>query len=524
MDLPPERHLPGDADGDRSQGKVGQATHRVVVGSTAPTIDGEISVSETMYDAGDTITFSATAKDAEDGRAADGLLTDPTAYNWTVVFHPADHIHPFRDDIIGTGGSITIPRDAHNVDTTWYEIKLTVTDSTGLSTTKSVEVHPNLVQLQFSSNNPDAVYTIDGVPHQGTYSETGVVGVERVIAAVPQYVDGVRLVFGSWSDGRLASHTITTPGTATSYVVTYDEYVAPNTPDPSSIPTQILASQSANAKRLLDAAGTLAGVVSTAVANIPAGLVDAISAASADPTRIPAITLGAARAGILDTLSRATVPVLNAITDVAATEAPFENRRSGRRARLQRGSRQHRRTQCAGSDQQRTVGLRGQPLAGRHHARFAGCLRCSRRGTRGAPSRGPQGRQVPGAFANLFDDLSSGFGIPLPPSSGNEASLASALARTLRIADQVVRSSADVLGATVGGQVRVAQETGDGLQVFLAANPGPGPTRLGRPHPRRSEPRGQCRPTRSATSARRGGGPSGECGSRIAEFRDWMDA
>jgi hypothetical protein len=341
-----------------------------------------------------------------------------------------------------------------------------------LSTTKSVEVHPNLVQLQFTSINPDAVYTIDGVPHTGTYSETAVVGVERVIAAVPQYVNGVRLVFGSWSDGSLASHTITTPGTATSYVVTYDEYVAPNTPDPSSIPTQILASQSANAKRLLAAAGTLAGVVSAAVADVPAGLVNAISAASVDPTRIPAITLSVFN-GVLDTLSRATVPVLNAITDVAATEAL---RIVGVAAAL------------ASNVVPISIAVLNTPAAISNvllHSAvniLQSVITLDQEGVLNALDLGrvaleaevaEQSGQVPGAFANLFDDLSSGFGIPLPPSSENETSLASALARTLRIADQVVRSSLDVAGATVGGQVRVAQETGDGLQVFLAANPGP---------------------------------------------------
>jgi glucose/arabinose dehydrogenase/PKD repeat protein len=462
------------------EGRIGQATHRVVVGSTAPTIDGKITVtidgeiadSETKYDAGDTITFSATAKDAEDGRAGDGVMTDPAAYNWTVVFHHADHIHPFRDDIIGTGGSITIPRDAHNVDTTWYEIRLTVTDSSGLSTTKFVEVHPNLVELQFTSNDPDAIYTIDGVPHQGTYSERGVVGVERVIAAVPQYVNGTRLVFGSWSDGRLASHTITTPGTATTYSLTYDKYVAPNTPDLSSIPTQILASQAANAKRLLDAAATLAGVVSAAVADVPAGLVNAVLAASADPTRIPAITLDVFN-GALDTLSRATVPVLNALTDVAATEAI---RIVGVAAAL------------ASNVVPVSIAVLTAPAAISNvllHSAIdlvQAVIALDPEGVYNILDVGrvtleaevaEQGGLVPGAFANLFDDLSSSYGIPLPPPSENGTSLVSALARTLRIADQVVRSSVDILGATVVGQARVAQQTGDGLQVFLAANAGP---------------------------------------------------
>lgn len=455
------------------EGRVGQTTHRIVVGSTAPAIVGDITVNKTKYDAGDTITFSATAKDAEDGRPGDLANKDPNAYHWTVQFHHADHVHPFRDDIVGTGGSVTIPRDAHNVDTTWYRITLTVTDSTGLFTTKSVDVHPNLVQLQFGSNNPDAVYTIDGVPHKGTYTETAVVGVKRVIAAVtPQYVNGVRLEFGSWSDGSLASHTIVTPRTATSYVVTYDEYVAPKAPDPFSIPTQILKSQAANAQRLVDAFATLGGVVSNAIADVPAGLAHAISEASAGPARIPAIAVDVIR-GLLDTVSRATAPVVNAITDVAATEA----------LRLVSVA-----AALASNVTPVGIAVLNAPFA------VSGVLLDSalnvlravttldEQALLGALDLGrvvledelaKQHGLVLGALANMFDDVAAGFAIPLPPTEPGQVPIVSALERTLRIGSAVLTSTIDIAAGTFGGQVGVGRAAADGLQVFLAANLNP---------------------------------------------------
>ena len=84
-----------------------------------------------LYNAGDTISFSGIGTDAEDGT----VLPD-SAYNWTVVFHHADHVHPFRDNIVGPTGTVTIPRSADNIDTTFYRITLTVTDSSGLSTSQ----------------------------------------------------------------------------------------------------------------------------------------------------------------------------------------------------------------------------------------------------------------------------------------------------------------------------------------------------------------------------------------------------
>ncbi len=193
--------------------KTSVATQQITVGSTPPT--AAVTVNKTTYNAGDTIAFTGTGSDAQDG-------TDLT-YNWTVVFHHADHVHPFRDNIIGPTGSITIPRTADQLYNTFYRITLTVTDKSGLSTTQSVDVKPNLVALTFDASNPAVTYTIDGVPHKGRYTEQAVVGVEHVLnAPSPQSVSGGQLVFGSWSDGGAQSHTIITPATGTSYVVTYD--------------------------------------------------------------------------------------------------------------------------------------------------------------------------------------------------------------------------------------------------------------------------------------------------------------
>ena len=194
--------------------KTGQATKRITVGSTAPTVNILTPVNNALYSAGDTVSFTGTASDAEDGTLPD------SAYKWTVAFHHADHIHPFRDNIIGPSGSVVIPRGADNIDTTWYRITLTVTDSSGLSTSRSVDVKPRLVTLTFNANDPEASFTIDGIPKTGSYTEQAVVGVERVLGAPsPQYVGNGQFVFNNWSDGQAQTHTIITPGTNANYTV-----------------------------------------------------------------------------------------------------------------------------------------------------------------------------------------------------------------------------------------------------------------------------------------------------------------
>ena len=198
-----------------------QATTTITVGSIAPTATILTPVNNAPYSAGDTISFTADV--------GDGSLPDD-AYKWTVVFHHADHVHPFQDNIVGPSGSVVIPRDPHNVATTFYRLTLTVTDpSSGLSTTSQpVDVRPRLVTTTYNANHPEATFTIDGIPHTGSYSEQAVVGVQRVLGAPsPQDVSDGQLVFNNWSDGGAQSHTIITPDANASYTVTYDFVAVP---------------------------------------------------------------------------------------------------------------------------------------------------------------------------------------------------------------------------------------------------------------------------------------------------------
>ncbi|WNG86274.1 PQQ-dependent sugar dehydrogenase [Mycobacterium sp. ITM-2016-00317] len=205
--------------------KTGRATQRIVVGSTAPTATITSPVQNSQYSAGDVLSFTGVGADAEDG-----VLPD-AAYKWTIQFGHADHVHPFRDNIIGPSGMVVLPRSSDNVDTTFYRITLTVTDSSGLSTTETVEIKPRLAPMTFTASDPNAVYTIDGIPHRGTFTEMGVVGVERVVGAVsPQYLPDGQLVFNSWSNGEAATHIIVTPLTGGTYTVNYDKFSTPPTP------------------------------------------------------------------------------------------------------------------------------------------------------------------------------------------------------------------------------------------------------------------------------------------------------
>jgi glucose/arabinose dehydrogenase/regulation of enolase protein 1 (concanavalin A-like superfamily) len=205
--------------------KTNQATQKITVGSTLPTATILTPTDKALYSAGDTISFSGTGTDAEDGTLPD------SAYVWKIDFQHGDHKHPFRDGIVGKSGTFQIPRGADNTSNTWYRIYLTVTDSSGLSTTKSIDILPRIVTLSFSANFADATFTIDGLPKTGTFTEQAVVGVERVIdAPTPQYIGNLQYHFSAWSDGLAKSHTITTPAQNASYQVTFTKATSPPAP------------------------------------------------------------------------------------------------------------------------------------------------------------------------------------------------------------------------------------------------------------------------------------------------------
>ena len=294
--------------------KTDQTTQRIVVGSTAPTVTITSPVHEAHYNAGDKISFSGSATDVEDGTTLPN-----SAYTWTVEFHHADHIHPFADNIIGPTGSITIPTDESNVSTTWYRVILTVTDSSGLSSSTFVDVKPNLVNLTFTSTDPEAVYLIDGIPHKGTYIEQAVVGVKRILnVPSPQTTSDGTIVFGDWSDGGAQSHTVTTPGTDTTYTVVFDDASPHPAPEPFAVIRRLVNNELDSLVRLADAMHKVSSPLLGTVGGLPVAVLGAIGDAVADPAHAAAIVDELTR-DVVAGLAQAAAPIVNALTDVVAT-------------------------------------------------------------------------------------------------------------------------------------------------------------------------------------------------------------
>jgi glucose/arabinose dehydrogenase len=171
----------------------------------------------TMYSAGNTIAYSGTATDAEDGNLP------ASAFTWLIVFHHDTHTHPFLGPFTGTtSGMFTIPTSGETSANVFYRIHLTVRDSAGQTREVTRDVLPRTSRVTLAASPAGLGLTLDGAPVPTPYTFTGVVGMVRTIEAPsPQTLGSTKYMFQSWSDGGAKTHTIVTPVTDTTFTATY---------------------------------------------------------------------------------------------------------------------------------------------------------------------------------------------------------------------------------------------------------------------------------------------------------------
>jgi len=168
------------------------------------------------FQAGDVITYSGDGTDPDDG------ALPASAYTWNIDFLHDGHVHPGTPISGVTGGSFTIPTSGHDFSgNTRYRITLTVHDSTGLSSTRSVTVHPQKVNLSFDTVPSGRTLYFDGIAKATPFVADTLVGFNHTIEARNQVAGSTSYTFASWSDGGGQQHTITVPPTPQSYAATF---------------------------------------------------------------------------------------------------------------------------------------------------------------------------------------------------------------------------------------------------------------------------------------------------------------
>jgi PKD repeat protein len=191
-------------------------TITVTVGNTPPTATIVSPAAGTTWKVGDVITFSGTATDPQDGTLPASALT------WNLVMQhcPSNcHTHPLQD-FMGVGsGSFTAPDHEYP---SYLELRLTATDSGGLSDTKVLRLDPKTVVLTFQTTPGGLQLTVGSTTSAATFSRTVIVGSANTVSAVsPQTKARQRYSFSSWSDGGAQTHTIVAPATAATYTARF---------------------------------------------------------------------------------------------------------------------------------------------------------------------------------------------------------------------------------------------------------------------------------------------------------------
>jgi glucose/arabinose dehydrogenase len=171
----------------------------------------------TTFKAGDTIDFSGSATDPEDGATGSGGLA------WWAELHHDTHTHPFQPETRGGSGSVTLPVRTETSDNVFYRFHLRATDSRGQTAEVTRDVVPRKAQVTIATQPAGLALTLDGQPISGPTTFTGVVGVERDLGAADQIANGRRYRFDGWSDSLAATHTISTPAADTTYTATFTD-------------------------------------------------------------------------------------------------------------------------------------------------------------------------------------------------------------------------------------------------------------------------------------------------------------
>jgi hypothetical protein len=128
------------------------------------------------------------------------------------------HEHPLQTFAGVVSGSFVAPDHEHPAH---LELRLTATDSGGLSHTTSVRLDPQTVQLSFSSSPTGLTLAVGSTSQPAPFTRTAIMGSTLSVSAPsPQASGGTTYEFSNWSDGGAQTHNIVA-STSRSYVATY---------------------------------------------------------------------------------------------------------------------------------------------------------------------------------------------------------------------------------------------------------------------------------------------------------------
>ena len=188
----------------------GTAAVTVNAGNTAPNATITAPASGTTWKVGDPIQFAGGATDAQDGPLP------PSALSWSLILNhcPSNcHTHPLQDFQGVAGGSFTTPDHEYPA---YLDLRLTATDSGGLSDTETLRLDPKTVSITLNSAPGGFSLVLNGSQATAPFTRTVIQGSRNSISAPsPQTKAKKSWLFKSWSDSGAQTHDVIANSTAT---------------------------------------------------------------------------------------------------------------------------------------------------------------------------------------------------------------------------------------------------------------------------------------------------------------------
>ena len=193
---------------------------RIYAGNGPPEPTISSPAQDKLFAVGEKIVLRGSATDPQDGELPDSAL------GWEVVqHHNGDHTHPH---FAGTGNDLTFTAaDAEDLLSTgpeenYLEIRLTATDSEGLSKTVTQKLPPKTVDVTFESRPQGLKLRLNGTTFTTPRTFVSWEGYKlRVTALSPQALAGSTHTFDAWSDGGTQDHEIFTGAQPGTYTATF---------------------------------------------------------------------------------------------------------------------------------------------------------------------------------------------------------------------------------------------------------------------------------------------------------------
>jgi hypothetical protein len=116
-------------------------------------------------------------------------------------------------------GSFTAPDHEYP---SYLELRLTATDSGGLTDIESIRLDPRTVVLTFQTSPGGLRLAVNGSEGTATFTRTVIIGSSNTVSAISPQTKGKKTyLFNSWSDGGTQTHVITAPAAATTYTARF---------------------------------------------------------------------------------------------------------------------------------------------------------------------------------------------------------------------------------------------------------------------------------------------------------------